>query len=109
MAGSLYHYTDVNAVRSILEKRQLWLSDIRFLNDSQEMNDGSRFVLDALDDLLPVPGMDKDCFDNAKERLREAFDDHISFDIDDEPTFVCSFSEAGNQLSQWRAYGKYAV
>lgn len=109
MAGSIYHYTDVNAVRSIIEKRLLWLSDIRFLNDSQEMNDGSRYLIDALDNVELVPGVDDHYFECARQILKESFDLHISSNIDREPTFVCSFSEAGNQLSQWRAYGSYAI
>ncbi len=109
MTGNLFHYTDAMAVKAILEKKELWLSDIRFLNDSQEMNDGVKYVVDVLRADVPDFQLDEGCTAAATEFLMETFDDHISKYMDDEPTFVCSFSEAGNQLSQWRAYGSYAI
>lgn len=109
MSGSLFHYTDIGAVRAILENCELWLTDLRFLNDAQELNDGVVFVLDALRKEREDFNGFGEHFDNAIKLLTSSFDDHISVWIDDEPTFVCSFSEAGNQLSQWRAYGGYAI
>lgn len=109
MSESLFHYTDVGAVKAILEKRELWLTDLRFLNDAQELNDGVVFISDALRKVGKTSaGRDK-YFDESISQLTSSFDDHISIWIDDEPTFVCSFSSAGNQLSQWRAYGGYAI
>lgn len=109
MQQNLFHYTDALAIKSILENRELWLSDIRFLNDSQEMNDGVKYIVEALVSDLPDVGLSVGGTLYARDYLMEAFDDHISYGIDSEPTFVCSFSEAGNQLSQWRAYGGYAI
>jgi hypothetical protein len=109
MSGSLFHYTDIGAVRAILENCELWLTDLRFLNDAQELNDGVVFILDALGkERKDFNGLGEH-FDDAVKLLTSSFDDHISVWIDDEPTFVCSFSEAGDQLSQWRAYGGYAI
>ncbi|GED73319.1 hypothetical protein PFL02_01690 [Pseudomonas fluorescens] len=85
------------------------MSDIRFLNDSQEMNDGVKYVVDVLRADVPDFQLDEKFTAAATEFLIETFDDHVSKYMDDEPTFVCSFSEAGNQLSQWRAYGSYAI
>ncbi|WP_079228870.1 DUF2971 domain-containing protein [Pseudomonas putida] len=109
MADSLYHYTDAGAVKSILELKELWMTDIRFLNDSQELNDGVVFVIDALD-IVAQEFSDGDEFAlKAIRELKSGFDSHVSDWINDEPIFVCSFSEAGDQLSQWRAYGSYAI
>lgn len=109
VSDSFFHYTDALAVKSILENRELWLSDIRFLNDSQEMNDGVKYIVEQLSGELPDVGLDVGKTMYARDYLIEAFDDHVSYGIDHEPTFVCSFSDAGNQLSQWRAYGSYAI
>lgn len=109
MPGNLFHYTDATAVKSILEKCELWLSDIRFLNDTQEMNDGVRYIIEELDADLSSDKLNFGYVMYARDFLKEAFEDHISLYIDDEPTFVCSFSESGDQLSQWRAYGNYAI
>lgn len=109
MSKSLFHYTDVGAVKAILENCELWLTDLRFLNDAQELNDGVVFVSEALRKGRENFNGRDDYVDNSITLLTSSFDDHISIWIDDEPTFVCSFSEAGNQLSQWRAYGGYAI
>lgn len=108
MFGSLFHYTDVGAVRSIVENRELWLTDIRFLNDAQELNHGALFVVEALEKLISQDGLGS-VHREAAMQLRASFDDHMEYWIDEQPTFVCSFSMAKDRLSQWRAYGSYAV
>ena len=35
---SLYHYTDFNAMRGIITNGEIWLWNLRRMNDSQEMN-----------------------------------------------------------------------
>ena len=109
MSNSLFHYTDVGAIKSILENRELWLTDIRFLNDSEELRDGVAYVLDALRKERIGDPVHAHHFDGAIKYLTHGFDEHVSYYIDEEPTYVCSFSESGNQLSQWRAYGSYAI
>lgn len=109
MADSLFHYTDVGAVKSILENQEFWLTDIRFLNDSQELNDGVVFILDALSKMTKEAENGDQFVLQAINELTVSFDSHISHWIDNQPIFVCSFSESGDQLSQWRAYGSYAI
>lgn len=109
MSDNLFHYTDVGAVKAILEKRELWLTDIRFLNDSQELNDGVEYILEALNSYIPDGSVSGDYLERAQEMLTASIAEHIPRYVDVEPTFVCSFSEAGDQLSQWRAYGNYAI
>lgn len=46
---NLYHYTDVNAVKSILERKKLWLTDVRFLNDAEEMSEGFKIIIRYLE------------------------------------------------------------
>jgi len=108
MFKNLFHYTDVGAVRSILEKCELWLTDIRFLNDSQELNEGVSYVLEALKADI-YDGSLVEHLVSTQEMLSSNIRNHVSHYINIEPTFVCSFSEAGDQLSQWRAYGDYAI
>lgn len=108
-AMPLFHYTHANAVHSILQNQKLWLTDIRFLNDSQELHDGIGRLSDALK--TPMPGLfeNHDYSTKAIEYLRDAFGDTVSYGIDSEPIFVFSFARIGNLLSQWRAYGNYAI
>ena len=46
---NLYHYKDVNAVKSILERKKLWLTDVRFLNDAEEMSEGFKIIIRYLE------------------------------------------------------------
>lgn len=109
MSENLFHYTDVGAVKAILEERKLRLTDIRFLNDSQELKDGVAHILAALESYFPDHHMNGSYIERAQEVLKSVMKDHVPRYVDIEPTFVCSFSKAGNQLSQWRAYGSYAI
>jgi hypothetical protein len=106
---TLVHYTDANAVHSILLNQKLWLTDLRFLNDTQELNHG----IDKLSNELAAPthGLfsNYSYADDSIRYLLESFKDEISFGIDEEPIFVFSLSRATDLLSQWRAYGSYAI
>lgn len=99
---SLYHYTDLNALISILKNRQLWLTDSMYLNDSEEMLDGASILASTLlsDDLEPVSSGNKkyisDAINNIKNRDIPAY-------------YIASFSEQDDLLSQWRAYGMFCI
>lgn len=106
---SLYHYTDAQAVHSILKNQKIWMTDIRFLNDSQELHDGLKILTEQLK--TPNPGLfaNYDFKDRAINYIRKAFEEHISFGTEEEPVFVFSLSSKKDVLSQWRAYGAYAI
>jgi hypothetical protein len=105
----LFHYTDVSAVKAIFERKKLWLTDLRFMNDSEEMNHGINHILSFLDD----DGVQKRLYGahaaTATEFLRDSLGEHVESYMNYNPLFVCSFSQANDLLSQWRAYGSYAV
>lgn len=105
----MFHYTDASAVRSILETRSLRLTDLRFLNDSTEMQDGLSWFERALKN--PNGGLWAN-FEHEQATiayLQKAFNDQVSFGIAEDPIFVASFCKAPDLLSQWRAYGSYAI
>ncbi|WP_415760274.1 DUF2971 domain-containing protein [Pseudomonas sp. LT1P18] len=105
----LFHYTDVNAVKSILEKKRLWLTDVRFLNDTQEMHDGISSILEYVKNQSEkFPGRHEFFVDSA-EFVIDSLGGRSDYNLDRRPVFVCSFSRAADLLSQWRAYGSYAI
>lgn len=106
---SLFHYTDVNAVRAILEHGKMWLTDMRFLNDSEEMNHGVKLILDLINGRGVQERISKDYAVTATEFVTKALSEHVSQLMNFNPIFVCSFSRAPDLLSQWRAYGNYAL
>ena len=95
-----YHYTDINGAYGILNSETLWASQIQYLNDYREVKHAydvfARLVLNR-----HVMG-----FDFPDEFLRSAMPPVENFHAF--RTFVFSLTENGNQLSQWRAYGKQA-
>lgn len=96
----LYHYTSLDGAMKIIESDRLLASDIRFMNDSLEHQFAWRLVQQ-----LCVAEKEKPHHEITKgliklvERLPGT---HLSFSGG---AFVASFSDQGDLLSQWRAYG----
>ncbi|MBD9562967.1 DUF2971 domain-containing protein [Pseudomonas sp. PDM09] len=105
----LFHYTDAAAVQSILTNGKMWLTDLRFLNDSEEMNHGLEHILEELKNPSATARISPEYVEAASSFIG----DNLSFDFGDfsasPQIFVCSFSQSGDLLSQWRAYGSYAI
>jgi hypothetical protein len=107
MDEQLFHYTDLAALASIVKYRKLWLTNIGFLNDADEMNNGVRCLHNQFKKMLAEK-------DQPPERafttgfLMAALAS-MSSDETDHSIFTCSFSRAPNLLSQWRGYGNFAI
>lgn len=95
----LYHYTDARGLRGIFENQQIWFTDYRHLNDPSELLHGMQAAQEVASRMKS--GADTraqlflDCFVDMFRR--ENFDKTLEF-------YVASFSRAGNDLGQWRAY-----
>ena len=105
---SLVHYTDLNGLMGILKSQKLWLTDAQYLNDASEIREGVEYLYDSLRRLS--------FSDRISAELRRSYEtvceevenyDHYSSEV--EPTYLCSFSEAPDLLSQWRSYGMFAI
>lgn len=92
----LYHYCGGNAFWSIIEKGDIWLSDILSLNDLMELKWGRDAVLKVF---LEHPHLFDDEFRDFA--LYMVFSMHEGM-----RPFVGSFSANGDLLSQWRAYSE---
>jgi hypothetical protein len=101
----LYHYTTQKGLLGIINDRQIWATHTQYLNDRREFLHAVDLVRGEIQRLLDehniglgaasVPRME------ALNRMRETLSmspEHIN-------VCVCSFSEDGDSLSQWRAYG----
>lgn len=112
---SLYHYTDINAVQSILKARILRLTDTRFLNDSTEFTKGIQELRKALSSRQEAPPLldlasNKDLLNTAISHIDTFLNEASTQEFqNNRPTFVTSFSRAYDSLSQWRAYGLYSI
>lgn len=93
----LYHYTSSDGLIGILQSCELWATDARFLNDTSELHSGREIARQVISD--------------AADRTTERFDAQFLRSVerrldlmDNISILVCSFSEVGDSLPQWREY-----
>jgi hypothetical protein len=92
----VYHYTSADTLLKIVDKREIWATNIFYLNDVSE----SRHSLELFTKRLPV-FLERNKSEHG-EALRNVFAQGISIDWD--PPFVASFSSHDDSLPQWRSY-----
>ncbi|MEI9871369.1 DUF2971 domain-containing protein [Enterobacter hormaechei] len=94
---SIYHYTDLNGLKGIIENNSFWATNFYFLNDSQEIEHGIKCILSSLDYL-------KDDF--SERSLKFIRDAMTKFQLFEAKHFYnISFCQESDLLSQWRGYG----
>ena len=101
------HYTSLEGFRGIIESKNIWATNVMFLNDNKEYfhafevfdSEFERFKEDikpsSNDDLFFLAAF-RQCMDNMDLTGSEQH-------------YVTSFSENLDQLSQWRAYGSIGI
>lgn len=98
----LYHYTDAGGALGILSSKKVWATSSRHLNDYEEIVRGESIVQETAERLVVQSGVSplhKVILDAFAGQHREQ---SLSKTLE---VYVASFSEAGDLLSQWRAYG----
>lgn len=103
---SLYHYTDIGAVASIIKNKKLWLSNAAFQNDSQEMLEGYDFLKKRLDQYELYPSL---LAQRKYVHYLQGVLMYVGATKYQHSIFTCSFSRVADLLSQWRAYGNFAI
>lgn len=93
----LYHYTSQVGLIGILRKREIWASKIHYLNDSKEFSLALDLARHALKTRASRESSQREI--NRLEVLLDEIDSIRAVNI-----CVCSFSEVGDSLSQWRGY-----
>lgn|SRR5574341_13958 len=93
----LYHYTKRRGLLGILDKRSVYASHMRYLNDAREMIHAMDLIQSILNARLAVAiGEQKQLYEQAKQWIESLkFQNQV---------FVFSMSQEGDSLSQWRAY-----
>jgi hypothetical protein len=101
----LWHYSSFLGFQGIVDSGNIFATDIRFLNDSEEFQHARR-ILDQIADEIsfsePTCDIVKQGFKNLIKWAFEAGPlNSTSLQV-----FVACFSEAEDQLGQWRGYSK---
>jgi hypothetical protein len=89
---TLYHYCGVNGFHGIFSSKQLWLSNVSFMNDYME----HRWLIEKARDRIDDLSCDSD---NAEPYI--SIDNFLS---SSNFPYIFSLSSKGDLLSQWRAY-----
>lgn len=93
---NLYHYTDFKAMCGIITNGEIWLWNLRRMNDSQEM----LYFIKKLKSAV------KDCIDSSlHEKVEELFSENLK-DFDRLSSYASCFSEYSDDAAQWARYAK---
>jgi len=100
----LWHYTSFAGLTGIVESNSIYATDVRFLNDTEELVH-ARHLLEQ------IAEEEKEKIDDLSPLLTNALKTDIKWLFETGPlntnflqVFVACFSEAKDQLSQWRGY-----
>lgn len=98
---TLYHYTNAAGLEGILRSKKFRLSDIRYLNDANEMV----YAIELFRDQIEKKESENQEYSFFFKKLRDFSDPFDnSFNV-----YVSCFCEEGKLLSQWRNYGIYSI
>lgn len=95
----IYHYTDLNGLKGIVESNSLWATNFRFLNDAAELEHGVKALESALVYLEDELGKENTDFILRELKIYQSRSFRDIYNI--------SFCEEPDLLSQWRGYGAY--
>lgn len=98
---TLYHYTTIPAFFSIISGQGLWASHIAYMNDASEIHHGRTFACEVIERLAGKARHQS--FRHVLFQVIEAIAKKMLPDL-----YICCFSKARDDLSQWRAYGSTA-
>ena len=97
-SGQLFHYTDLNALTSIIGNNDLWLTNSQYSNDSREMKHGYDIAKVVIEEKRNES--EKQAFEKYLELVAKYVDEKAK------GVYICCFCEKDNLLSQWRSYGE---
>jgi hypothetical protein len=97
--SELHYYTNGSTLLSILEYNELWATHVSCVNDSMELRHAWKAFLEACNERHSSE--DPDSVRLLREFERRLPDEPAS----ESNVFIACFSEAEDDLAQWRAYG----
>ncbi len=96
---TLYHYTTQAGLLGILQNDEIWATHTQYLNDQREYRHALKLVRDE------IQKRKSNTTDSEEKAVLGEMYSAIIAGVEFINICVCSFSEVGDSLSQWRAYG----
>ncbi|WP_322041477.1 DUF2971 domain-containing protein [Burkholderia diffusa] len=94
---NIYHYCDPQAFVSVMQTGKFWVSDARKTNDRRELAVFKELAFEHISELAKT--------DIAVQTFFSQLDFHFDEVEGISDYYVCCFSEAGDSVPQWVAYG----
>jgi hypothetical protein len=101
----LWHYTSVQGFQGIVTSKEIFATDVRFLNDRTEFIHAREIAAQVIAETDEYGTNSFPAREYSKTAVDMAFDTG-NLSADRLQVFVASFSEAEDQLSQWRGYSQ---
>jgi hypothetical protein len=102
----LFHYTTAQGLIGILKSKEMWATNVSYLNDSKEIIEAAETAALAASNMALQPNVLTDELRLLNEMKEAAGSAGKRF-------YIIAFSEDGDSLSQWRGYcpanGGYAI
>lgn len=103
----LYHYTTLLGLKGIIENGKIWVTNILYLNDSEEFFNAKKAFNSVFEAMWDTPEIidalteeGQDFLSLLDRRIEKIFEyNEGGFTV-----FVSSFSRSADKLSQWRGY-----
>ncbi len=93
----LFHYTTSVGLLGIIQTGKIWTTKIHYLNDRAELKLAFGYIREEI--ARQKLGIGKSRSDEELDKMSLALDDIQVINVS-----VASFTEVGDQLSQWRGY-----
>ena len=101
LSGPLHHYTSLEALLSIVKTKALWATNVHYLNDASESELG-------LEIIRQITAEARKTAEGVDAEFLTFFLGWLSGSVfESASVYVLCFSEAHDQLSQWRGYTAY--
>lgn len=110
MPKTLYHYADATGLQGIVTSGKLWATHFAYSNDASEFQYAvkvmEKVVKEATAGAEPESwkGLSLEAWEEKQYESRHSRGS--SHDTNKLQHFIACFSKVGDQLSQWRGYGK---
>jgi hypothetical protein len=95
----IYHYTSQSGLLGIVNNKCMWASRIHYLNDSEEFYLALKMLRNEIQAVAS-----SDSYFIGANFISLGDVDRILSEFTTTHTYICSFSENGDLLSQWRGY-----
>jgi hypothetical protein len=96
--NELSHYTTIAGFQSILKNRELWLSNVSFMNDKLELIHGLRVASTVISKMIKSSAFEQD----KRRLLKEVISELKTRAVPN--TYAACFCKNDDLLSQWRGY-----